>query len=534
MKVYIISIAGVGSGNLAVLLKRLGHDVRGSELSKKGYYPPISDLLEENEIQVDFGFHPDDISPDLDLVVFGGAAFIHQKDNKQIGRAKELGLKVISYPEGIGKFISKEENIEVVGNHGKTTITGLIAKCLIDLRVDPSYFIGGYPIGFESTVKTGNSKYSVCEGDEHPTLHYSSSGKFMYHYPKHVLFTSADWDHKNVFVSEKEYINQYIELFSILPKDGIITACATGVNVFKVLKYSKRSNPISLYLLNSTNEDIPILLEKINAQTEAIKNKIYRLYIAENAKYLTDSTKFNVRVWDCKYRKFYEQINNKYEFSTNLMGKIGVENSLAAISTLNQLGFDLEQLVKPVSTFRGVKRKHEILHNGDYVLINDHAHSPIKIKSSLEAVRTRYKNNRIFTIFHVGQSALKERKTFEQLKAVFNLSNFVLIPRVIPDMNSEDPIFGKDYKDLISCSANHNLIRENVLYLPSNQELANFLSTNVSGLSKAMTISNPTDTKNVSRSSAFQRKKAPQDVVLIMSSGDISEILKIFQQDIDS
>src|SRR5688572_14433520 len=108
MKIYFIGICGTGVGNLAILLKNQGHEVIGSEVSEKYFYPPMSDLLKAHKIPVAMGFNPEEITPDLDIVIMGGAALIHDPNNPQVQKAKDLGLRLISYARGIGEFVSKE------------------------------------------------------------------------------------------------------------------------------------------------------------------------------------------------------------------------------------------------------------------------------------------------------------------------------------------------------------------------------------------------------------------------------------------
>jgi UDP-N-acetylmuramate--alanine ligase len=228
-----------------------------------------------------------------------------------------------------------------------------------------------------------------------------------------------------------------------------------------------------------------------------VHKKVNKIYFIEDVDYTwrTNLTRFKVKTFEVSS---YE-IEDLGHFETPLIGQIGIENSLAVISTLHALGFNKGKIKEGIATFKGVKRKLELVYNGDYRLINDHAHSPIKIESCLKAVRIKYPNSKIFVIFDVHQSGLKERRTFEQLKYVFGLANFVLIPRVTPDANSLDPIYGKDYKELIKEGALSGafLKPENVLYTPLIQQLKSVVENNI----------------------------GKGDVILIMSSGDVRELL---------
>lgn len=518
MNIYFISIGGVASGNLAVLLKDKGHNVYGSEFSKNVFYPPISTILKQKEINVDFGFDPDIIDERWDLIIVGGGALIHDPQNPQVKKAKKLKLKVISVPETIGEFICAENNIEVVGNHGKTTTSAIIAQCLLEIDQDSSYFIGGEVKGLEKTIKSGDGEWSVCEGDEHPTLGYQKGGKFLYHKVKHLLVSSVDWDHKNVFKTESEYIANYGKLISKLDEDSVISACLDGQNVLKTLgKYFKKGR-INFYtlldykLLKPGVDPLSITEDNLNETlskyiSEVKENKLIHKNL-ENIYYIK-SVNFK---WNSSYTRFgvikYNFINDSYQnigaFTTTQIGHIGVENSLAAISILDSLGLDTEKISLGVNKFQGVSRKLELVYDYDHKVINDHAHSPIKIKSSLEALRLNYTRNNIFVILHIHQSGLKERKTFRQLKYVFNLADYVLITKFNPDLRQKNPLFAKDYRDLIKEGALKAgyLKPENVYYCPIVTQLKSIL----------------------------QQKVRKDDVIVIMSTGDATEFIDTAKQ----
>jgi UDP-N-acetylmuramate: L-alanyl-gamma-D-glutamyl-meso-diaminopimelate ligase len=507
MKIYFVAGCGVGVGNLAILLKKQGHSVH---MSDKGAYPPMSDLLKDAGISIDIGFDPAKITKDLDMVILGGAAFIHDPNNPQVARANELGIKTISYPRGVGEFISKEENIEIVGNHAKTTTSALVAWCLKSAGEDASYFVGGSVIGFDQTIHSGESRWSVCEGDEHPSLGQEPGGKFMYHKPKHIVFTSADWDHKNIYPTLEEYLQVYRDLLGILPEDGLITACLDGANVLETLK-SAGSNKINLYTVGEykhasgethfkkidSGDGIVRALSTLRKDHPELLQKTGYVYFVQDVDYRwkPGATRFSVKRLSIE--------SNATEtlgyFETSLIGQIGIENSLAAIAALHGLGHSIEGIRKGIATFKGVHRKLELIRDKDYVVINDHAHSPIKIESALRAIRTKYHDSKIFAVFHVNQSGLKERNTFEQLKTAFNLASFVLIAKVMPDPKAEKPLFGKDYKDIIRSGAEEAeyLKPTNVYYTPLVTQMKSVIENNISR----------------------------NDVVVIMSSGDASEFL---------
>lgn len=513
MNIYIIGICGKASGNLAIFLKQQGHNVMGSEFSEDTFYPPISDLIIQNEIKVDFSFDPLKIDSKIDLVILGGAALIHDKNNPQVKKAYELGIPVISVAKAIGKFISKDNHISVVGNHGKTTITSLLVNIFKEAGIDVSYFIGEASNEINS-IYQGTSDWSIAEGDEHPSLFQEPGGKFLYHKPKHVVFTSADWDHKNIYTTKKSYLNTFQDLFKIIPSDGKIIANLDGINVLKVLNDSKIKNDVFFYSVNNFNDLFPNYFEeeidnKLIAQIHNLKDKyqslfqnIKKVFYVFNVdyKWKPEYSRFGVKVIDCQTM----QKDIVGSFETKLIGPIGIENSLAAVATGCVFNLNIDAIKNAVSKFQAPKRRLEIVYNQDYIVIDDYAHSPIKIKSSIKSVRAKYFDRKIFAIFQVQQSGLKERRTFLQLKNVFNFADFVIVTRVIPDFNAEIKFYGKDYRDLIRSGAMSRkngtfLIPQNVFYAPLESQIKSILENN---LSKG-------------------------DVILVMSSGNNKNIIDL-------
>lgn len=514
MKIYFISIGGVGSGNLAILLKSLGHDVRGSEISQESFYPPMSDLILKAGIHVDFGFDGDKITKEYDLVIIAGAAsslYSRLGPNDQIKRARELGIETIPYAEGIGRFISRKENIDVIGNHGKTTTTGMIAHVLTEIGEDPSYFCGGQILGLPKSINVGMTEYSVCEGDEYPTIPgYLNKGKYMFHKPKHVLLTSAIWDHKNIFKTEEDYINQIGEVFTILPYDGMLCACLSGENVPKIINKFNESGLI-LYSVYSNGQNESDIESYIKKRLKDIDNKqrnlVREIYIAFDINFQKEITQFKIIEYKIlNSEKLVLQRGEVYEdVRTMQLGIIGVENSLATFAVLRGIfSFDQTKIIKALGSFKGVKRKHEFIEtkNKKVILINDHAHSPIKILSSISAVRSRYKKDRLIILFHVSQSALKEFRTFLELQDVFNCANYLVILKVFIENIEQDidflnkhenevkkyplPLTGKSYMNLIRNYLEnqlqnelnpHNgiLVPENVKYIPDEDEVIKYL-----------------------------------------------------------
>lgn len=218
-KAYFIGISGITMANLAIAFKKMGWEVSGSD--QKDVFPPVSTMLEENNISYFRGYSEDNFSFVPDLVVVGRSALMISPNNPEYLRAKKTGCKVLSYPEVLGEYLIKNNSIVVAGTYGKSTTTALISWILINADLDPSFMIGGLPLNFSDGTRITDSAYSVVEGDETPALHEDDQPKFLYYRPKYLLLTATEYDHPEVYKSYEDYLNVYINLVKLLPNDGV-------------------------------------------------------------------------------------------------------------------------------------------------------------------------------------------------------------------------------------------------------------------------------------------------------------------------
>lgn len=205
---------------LALALKNMGWDVSGSD--QKNVYPPVTTFLEENNIKYFRGYSRDNLSFVPDLVVIGRSALMIDPKNPEYLKAKKLGCPVLSYPEVLRDYLIKENSIVVAGTYGKTTTAALIVWALINAGINPSFMVGGIPLNFNEGTRITDSKYSVVEGDETPSLLPTDPPKFMFYKPKYLLLTATEYDHPEIYKTKDDYLRAYIDLVKMLPGDAVL------------------------------------------------------------------------------------------------------------------------------------------------------------------------------------------------------------------------------------------------------------------------------------------------------------------------
>ena len=414
-KIYFIGIAGKTMAPLAKAFKELGWEVNGSD--QKNVYPPVTDYLEKNNIFFSRGYHSQNVPKNADLIVVGRSSLLVDPQNPEYLEAKKTGSQVLSYPELLQKYLIKENSIVVAGTYGKTTIAALVSWIMQKAGLNLSYAIGGEPLGMGNGVKIEISNYSVIEGDETPALEETSPPKFMYYRPKYLLLTATKWDHPEIYKSENEYLNAFIKLVELLPANGLL-----------------------VYNLDSVDKKV----------VEKAKCKKISYSLDNNS----------------------SDYHNK-SFETLLLGKTNLENICGAFALCKELGISEDVIAKAVGTFKGIKTRLEFLgESGGRFIYWDIAQHPEKVKGSLNALRDRYRKNRIFCIYDPSSTGLKHRESLAWLRGAFDSADRVVVGKVsfLKSIRKENRVTGHDLVKIISET------QPNVYYEPSDKKISERLT----------------------------------------------------------
>jgi len=432
-KAYFIGIAGKTMGALAKALKGLGWKVSGSD--HQGIYPPMSIYLQKNKIPYVEGYAAENVPEDVDLVVVGRSALMVDIKNPEYFKAKSLGIPVLSHPEALENYVIKDNSIVVAGTYGKTTISALIAWILVKDGKDPSYMTSGISLDLKDGVKITNSKFSVVEGDEPPSLFPNDPPKFMFYKPKYLLLTATHWDHPEIYKSEEAYRQAFVNLVKLLPQDGLLVYNLD--NVDQKVTTEARCRKIS-YSLNNHRAD----------------------YFIKNASPKESGTKIELN-------------KNLRKLETLLLGKANLENICGAVALCLEIGIPKNSVELAVKSFRGIKTRLEFLGRfSRRYFYWDIAQHPQKVKGSLEALKERYQNSRLVCVFDPAMTGLKYKETLKWYSGAFDLANLVIVGKVgyLRDLTGEGRISGADIVKAISQT------QKKVFYQPINEKIFQYLT----------------------------------------------------------
>lgn len=377
-KVYLMGICGTAMASLAGILKSMGHEVAGSD---QNVYPPMSTMLESLKIPVFEGYkasHLEEFKPDF--VVVGN---VISRTNPEAEYLLESGIPYTSLPKAMGDFvIGDRESFVISGTHGKTTSTALLSWVLESLGREPGFLIGGIPLNFSSSFRAPKKDAFVIEGDEYDTAFFDKVPKFIHYKPKHVILTSIEFDHADIYKNLDEVKSAFKMLMELLPEDGTLVYNADDKNIESLLSLC-RAKKVSFGL---TKGDFTIG-DREN-------------FLGRNQFPVFDHRSGPAR--------------NVGDVALKMFGKHNTLNALGVYALAETLGWERGKVLGALASFLGVKRRQEILlENEDYTLIEDFAHHPTAVTLTLEAMREKYPNRRLLAVFE-PRSATSRRKVFQK------------------------------------------------------------------------------------------------------------------------
>jgi len=362
MNIHFIAIGGSAMHNLAIALHNKGYHVTGSDDT---IHDPSKSRLERKGLLPEaFGWFPEKITSDLDVIILGMHA---KKDNPELLKAQDMGLKIYSYPEFLYEQSKDKTRVVIGGSHGKTTITSMILHVLDYNDMEVDYMVGAQLEGFEIMVHlTKENEFMVLEGDEYLSSPIDRRPKFHLYKPNIALLSGIAWDHINVFPTFEGYVNQF-RIFTDSLTDG-------GIMVY--------------------NEEDAILKEVVESSSHSIKKYEYStpVYQIEDGVTYIDTPDGLMPL--------------------EIFGDHNLQNLAGAKWVCQHMGIDEEDFYEAIASFKGAsKRLEKIAESSETVIYKDFAHSPSKVKATTEAVKKQYAQRDVI--------ACLELHTYSSLNAAF-------------------------------------------------------------------------------------------------------------------
>ena len=374
--IHLIGICGTAMATLAALLKRRGHDVRGSDQS---VYPPMSEFLAAEGIPIMTGYAAEHIGIDVDLVVVGNAI---SRGNAELESVLDRKIRYCSLPEAVrDHFLWGARSIVVAGTHGKTTTTSLTGWLLTHGRLDPTVLVGGIALDFGdagSSYRVGGGRDFVIEGDEYDSAFFDKTAKFLKYLPDVAVINNVEFDHADIYADLDAVLLAFRRLVNLVPRNGLLLLGADSPHAAGLARHA-----VSPFQTFGTADDADWQATDI-----------------ESADGLTHF----------KVRRRGEVFGR---FASPLLGVHNVRNAIAAIAVGSYVGISASDLADGLRVFKGIKRRLEVVGSAAGVtVLDDFAHHPTAVYETLSALRTGYPDRRIWAVFE-PRSASSCRRVFQ-------------------------------------------------------------------------------------------------------------------------
>jgi UDP-N-acetylmuramate: L-alanyl-gamma-D-glutamyl-meso-diaminopimelate ligase len=402
-KIFFYRVCGTGMGASAILLKEKGLEVAGGDFA---FYPPMSNYLETTNIEcLDLNNYSNEMLVEhlrsYDLIIVGNVV---SKDSKHAKLIESLDIPFSSFPATLGAFILKDVNVVgISGTHGKTTSTYILAQMFEKMGINCGYFIGGV-LENQPSAKLGDGSYFFIESDEYDSAYFEKFSKFQSYFINHLILTSLEFDHGDIFNNLDEILVQFESLISKVDTSCLISSdYSSSKNLFDKIKLNKK-------LLIGLNNKL--------GPTEIKRNK--------------NTTNFKLKLG-----------NKDVSFETNLFGEHNILNLSFAINYAFLSGLKVENIKSSINDLKLVRRRQEI--RGYYkgaLIIDDFAHHPRAYKMTIESIKTNLALEKKLIVILDPVSATSRSNLFQsELPECFAKSDELIIAKPIRETTVK---FAKD------------------------------------------------------------------------------------------
>lgn len=386
---HVIGIGGVGMSATAKLLRESGVTVTGSD---EAVYPPVSHLLRDEKLHCATPYDPKNIPDETDVFVIGKNAKLVPETNAEVAAAFASGKPILSFADVLGMLSQGSQTLVAAGAFGKTTSVSLMAHCLREAGLDPSFMIGAVPLSPPTPAHVGKGAQFLLEGDEYPSSNTDNRSKFLHYHPDHLLITPLAHDHVNVFPTVEDYLAPFSQLVAGMAADGVVVM-STGGDLSKRFLQSL-SRPVVTYGIVDGDWQVRDI------------------------------------VWG--ERSQFTIVHQDREIARMETGQLGIhniENMLGVGAFLLTLGLiTAEQLAAGMASFKGIKRRLDRKSDKTSVpVFEGFGSSYDKARSAIAAMRQHFPDRELLVVFEPHTFSWRNKATLHWYDDVFEGSRKVFV-----------------------------------------------------------------------------------------------------------
>ena len=426
--------------NLAIALKKNGHAVSGSD--DEIFEPSLTRLRENDLLPEKFGWHAESISPDIDLIILGMHA---RKDNAELQKAEQLGITIMSYPEYIYNSSLNKTRVVIAGSHGKTSTTSMLLHVLKKTGRDFDFLVGAQIRGFDTMVRLSDAPVIILEGDEYFSSPIDMKAKFLWYKPHIALITGISWDHINVYPSLESYHDAFSDFVRSIQKSGTLLYCRADEELSRIVNNSKMD--------------------------------ITTIPYAEAAHVIRN-------------RKTYLK-DERGEHQISVFGRHNLQNLEGARVIAEKLGIEPPDFNEAIQSFEGASNRLELIRDDGHLRVfRDFAHSPSKLKATVQACREQFPGEKLLAVMELHTFSSLNAEFLNEYRSTMDEADTAIIyynPQTIRHKKLEDisheqvkMAFGRE--DLIVTTETPDLLEKLALLKAKHDVLLIMSSGNFGGL----------------------------------------------------
>jgi UDP-N-acetylmuramate--alanine ligase len=427
-RVHLIGAGGCGMSGLAGILLRCGAIVSGSDQ----VWAKTFDRLEEMGATLTLGHAPLNIPTDCEFVVYSAAI---KDENPELKEARRRGVTCLKYAEMLGRVMGLRTGIAIAGTHGKSTPTALLAFILRQAKVDPTFVVGAESPQLGGGSGVGDGPHFVVEACE-----YDRS--FWNYHPQYAAILNVEEDHLDCYKDLADIIEAFNGLASRVAANGVI-------------------------VVNGADDAAIRAVQGIRAKVETFGLHEEATWRAVNVKNSRGFYSFDI---------LREGAVHLHASMENLPGQHQVLNALVAAAMAHYAGIEPSAVAEALARFAGADRRITMRGEvGGVILVDDYGHHPTEIRVTLQAVRERYANRRLWVIFQPHQHS-RTRFLLDDFARSFGLADQLLVPDIYFVRDSEkerDSISSRHLVEKVQATGG------NALYLPSHEQIVEYVVNNI-------------------------------------------------------
>lgn len=407
---HLIGIGGTGLSAIARVLLMRGCVVSGSDMQLNAE----THALRQMGATIRQGHHAENIDR-AQLVIISSA--VHA-DHVEVVAARAAGIPVYKRSDVLAAVMAGKQGIAVAGTHGKTTTTSMIAHALIMCGQDPSYIVGGVMANTGTNANAGSGQAFVIEADEYDNMFHGLR-------PQTAILTSIEYDHPDFFATPDEMIASFEKFVGLLALDGLLIGCADDPVVCDLLARRRASRARALSYGFSHDADW----------------QIHNLHSEQ------DQTCFEV--WS----------DEGYLGAVQLAvpGRHNALNATAALAAVCEQGVAFADASLALELFRGTGRRFDVrADTGGVAIVDDYAHHPTAIRTTIDAARQRYPEREIWAVWQ-PHTFSRTSQLWDVFLDAFSEAQHVIVTEIYASREAYNPdVRSADFvRQLVHADAHH-------------------------------------------------------------------------------